>query len=69
MTEFEALLINVSVAEALPDAFGVKVRVYDTLWPGPMVRGKTIPLIENSLSVVLAEETETLEPLAVRVPD
>jgi hypothetical protein len=46
----------------------MKVSVNGTLFPAAIVSGKVIPLIENSLLVRLAEETATLEPLAVSVP-
>jgi len=66
--EFEALLVNEPIAEALPDVCGVNVRVNGTLCPAAIVRGKVIPLSENSALVRLAADTLTLDPLALSVP-
>jgi hypothetical protein len=65
--EFEALLVNEPIAEALPDICGVNVSVNGTLCPAAIVRGKVIPLSENSALVTVAEDTLTLDPLAVSV--
>ena len=66
-TAFDALLVNELVAEAFPDICGVKVSVNGTLCPAAIVSGNLIPFIENSMLVRLAEDTATLEPLAVSV--
>jgi len=66
--EFEALLVNELTAEALPDVCGVNVRVNGMLCPAAIVSGKVIPLNENSALVTVAEDTLTLDPLALRVP-
>ena len=60
--------MNEAVAEVLPDACGVKVNVNGTVCPAAIVSGNLIPLIENSMLVRLAEDTATLEPLALSVP-
>jgi hypothetical protein len=56
---FFALLVKASVAEALPEALGAKVTVKETLWPEAIVSGEEIPLTENSVPVMLAEDTVT----------
>ena len=57
-----ALLANVSVAEVLPEACGANVTPNETLCPEAIVSGKEIPLNENSVPVMPAEDTVT-EPL------
>jgi len=66
--EFEALLINELIAEALPDICGVNVSVNGTLCPAAIVSGKAIPLSENSALVTVTADTLTLDPLALSVP-
>ena len=66
--EFEALLVNEPIAEVLPDICGVNVSENGTLCPAAIVRGKVIPLSENSALVTVAEDTLTLDPLALSVP-
>jgi hypothetical protein len=66
---FDALLAKVPVAETLPEACGLKVNVKGTLCPAARVRGKVIPLSENSVLLKLIDEIETLETLAVSIPD
>jgi hypothetical protein len=66
--EFEALLVNEPIAEALPDVCGVNVRVNGTLCPAAIVSGKVIPLSENSALVTVAADTLTPDPLALSVP-
>ena len=56
---FIALLVKARVAEALPEALGVKVTLKEALWPEVIVSGKEIPLTENSVPVMLAEDTIT----------
>jgi len=53
--------------DAVPLALGVKVRVNDTVWPAEMVLGRDNPPRLNSALVVVAEDTVTLDPVAVRV--
>ena len=67
-TEFEALLVNELIAEALPDICGVNVSVNGTLCPAAIASGKVIPLSENSALVTMAEDTLTLDPEALSVP-
>jgi hypothetical protein len=66
--EFEALLVNEPIAEALPDVCGVNISVNGTLCPAAIVSGKVIPLSENSELVTVAADTLTLDPLALKVP-
>ena len=66
--EFEALLANVTVAEAVPVDCGVKVSVKEAFWPAASVRGKEIPLTVNSELLEDTEETVTLAALALSVP-
>ena len=66
--ESEALLENKILAAALPLACGANVSVKGTLCPGAIVRGNVIPLNANSELLELAEETVTLEPLALSAP-
>ena len=62
-----ALLAKVRVAEVLPDAFGAKVTTNETLCPDAIVSGKEIPLNENSVPVLRAEDTVTEPMLALKV--
>ena len=62
-----ALLARDRVALALPEDCGAKVKVTGTLCPAEMVMGKEIPLRENSALLKLADDTVTLEPLALRL--
>jgi hypothetical protein len=66
--EFEALLANVTVAEAVPVDWGVKVSVKEAFWPAASVSGSVIPLTVNSELLEDAEETVTLATLALSVP-
>ena len=69
--ELEALLANEAVAEAAPVAAGVNVTVKDTGWLVVTVTGNERPLIENSAGFAppkLTEETDTVPPVAVKVP-
>jgi hypothetical protein len=66
---FEALLAKVRVPEAAPEADGVKVAVNEAVLPALIVNGSVTPLTENSELVVPIEDTVTLAPVAVSVPD
>jgi hypothetical protein len=69
--ELVALLLNESVAEAVPVAPGVNVTVKVTGWLVVTVTGNERPLMENSEALVPPkpiEEIVTLAPLALRVP-
>ncbi len=63
----EASLTKDALAVAVPLACGVKVTVSETLWPAAMVEGRERPLRANSEVLVVAEETVTLEPVALSV--
>ena len=62
-----ALLANVRVAEALPEACGANVTPNEILCPEAIVSGKEIPLNENSGPVLRAEDTVTEPLLALKV--
>jgi hypothetical protein len=62
---FMALLVKARVAKALPEALGAKVTLKEALWPEAIVSGKEIPLTENSVPVMLAEDTITGPLVAV----
>ena len=64
---FEALLTNVKLALADPPAFGVNVTVKDVDWPAGTVRGRVIPDSTNSPLLLVAEETVTAAPEALRL--
>ena len=69
--EFDALLLKVAVAEAVPVAPGVNVTVNETGWLVVTVTGSESPLIENSEAFVPLKPidvTDTLAPLALSVP-
>jgi hypothetical protein len=66
--EFEALLANEALTEAIPLLCGAKVTVKFALWPADRVTGKVKPLMENSELPTLTPETVTLEPVAFSVP-
>src|SRR6266550_2104839 len=61
------LLAKVRVAEVLPEACGAKVTPNETLCPEVIVSGKEIPLNENSVPVLRAEDTVTEPMLALKV--
>jgi len=65
--EFEALLANKTLSEAVPLACGVKVTLNDALCPAGSVKGNESPLKANSEVPTLADETVTLEPVALSV--
>jgi hypothetical protein len=52
----------------VPALVGVKVTVKLTDWPAAIVTGNEIPLSANIELLMIAEETVTLEPLAVSCP-
>ena len=64
----EALLAKLRLADAVPEACGVKVRVNGAELPAAIVRGSEIPLSANSGLFKLADDTVTLAPVAVSVP-
>jgi hypothetical protein len=59
---------NEIVAEAAPLVWGANFNVNGTLCPAGMLNGKDTPLRTNSELVEVAEDTVTLEPLALNVP-
>lgn len=63
--ELEALLRNEALAVAVPLARGLKVTVSEALWPAASVKGNDSPETANSGVVTVAEETVTLEPVAL----
>ena len=65
--EPSALVARDMVADAVPLAWGVKVRVNDAVPPAGMVKGKVSPLRLNSEVLAEAEVTVTLAPLALSV--
>jgi hypothetical protein len=66
--ELEAVLVNVSVALEAPEALGVKVTVKGADWPAAIVAGSVIPDRTNSPLLLLAEDTVTDDPVAVKLP-
>lgn len=67
----EAVLANEAEAEAAPVAPGVNFTVKATGWAVVTVTGNSRPLIENSEGLEplrLTDDTDTLAPLALRVP-
>ena len=62
------MLAKEALADAVPLACGMNVKVNGVLWPAAMVKGKESPLRTNSEEVTVAEETVTLDPVALRVP-
>lgn len=64
-----ALLVNVSVAVAVPLVEGLKVTVNGEDCPPRIVSGNEIPLTTNAVLFVLAPVTVTLAPVAFKVPD
>jgi hypothetical protein len=63
-----ALLVNVSVALANPDVVGVNVIVKVAVCPAGIVCGNENPLMVNAELFVLAADTITLAPTALKVP-
>ena len=64
----EALLEKLRLADAAPEACGVKVTVNGAELPAAMVTGSEIPLSANSGLFKLADDTVTLAPVALSVP-
>ena len=64
--ELEALLTKVKVAVAVPVACGVNVTLYGRLCPAAITAGRESPLIVNSGLVLVADETVTAAPVALR---
>lgn len=62
-----ALLVREMLPDAVPLLCGAKVKVNDALWPAAIVAGRDNPPRLNSGLVEVAEETVTLDPVAVRV--
>jgi len=60
--------VKVRFPLALPGTLGVKVTVNDTDCPAGIVTGSEIPDSTNSLLLLVAEETVTDDPAAVRLP-
>ena len=67
MGEFDAVLVNVRVAGEAPEALGVKVTVKGTDWPSATVAGSAMPDSAYSALLLLAAETVTVPPLALRL--
>jgi len=63
----EALLAKETLAEAVPLACGVKLTVTGALLPAAIVNGNETPLRVNSELFDEAEDTVTLEPVALKV--
>ena len=64
----EALLAKLKLADAVPEACGVKVRMNGAELPAAIVTGSEMPLSANSGLLKLADDTVTLAPVAVSVP-
>lgn len=62
-----ALLVREMLPDAVPLVCGAKVKVNDALWLAAIVAGRDNPPRLNSGLVEVAEETVTLDPVAVRV--
>ena len=61
------VLVNPNVASTCPAAWGLKLTLMGTLWPGGMVRGKFTPLILNPEPAGMMDETVMgVEPLLMR---
>jgi len=67
MVEFVALLAKEAPAEAVPLLCGVKVTLNDADWPDGIVNGSEGPPTANSEVPAEAEDTITLDPVALRV--
>ena len=63
----EAVPANEMFAEAVPLACGVKVIVKEAVWPAGIVTGNESPPSRNSELLPEADDTVTLDPLAVNV--
>lgn len=65
--ELEALLTNKREPDTVPPVWGVKATLNGTLWPAVIVNGNEGPSRTNWELLLLAEETVTLAPVALRV--
>ena len=63
----EALLLKEMLPEAVPLLCGVNVTLTGALCPAASASGNETPLKLNSVLLVLADETVTLDPLALSV--
>ena len=67
--ELVALLTQVTVDDAPPEAEGVNLRLYEAVCPEPNVNGKEIPVKANSEPLTLAPETVTGPFVAETLPE
>jgi hypothetical protein len=67
--ELEALLTNWREADTGPPVCGVKATLNGTLCPAGIVKGSEGPWRTNCELLLLAEETVTLAPVALRLSD
>jgi hypothetical protein len=65
--EFAPVLFRVRIPVPEPDDWGLKIRVIEVLPPAAIVVGRDIPLIENSLLLMFADDTVTGPADAERV--
>lgn len=65
--EFEALLTNKREPAIGPPVSGVKATLNGTLWPAAIVIGSEGPCKTNWELLLLADETVTLAPVALKV--
>jgi hypothetical protein len=65
----ELLVKKEMLAEAVPVAVGANVTVKGRLWPAASIMGKVNPPRVNAELLELLEDTVTLPPLAVKLPD
>lgn len=63
----DALLTNSREPDTVPPVCGVKATLNGTLWPAAIVNGNEGPSKMNWELLLLAEETVTLAPVALRV--
>ena len=66
--EVDELLLNVRLPEAVPLDCGVNFTLNAVLWPAASVSGREIPATVNSELFRVAEDTVTLDPLALSFP-
>ena len=66
--EFEALLTNETLVEAIPLDSGVNVTVNDRLCPADKLTGNESPPMENSELPTSTDDTTTFAPVEVKVP-
>jgi hypothetical protein len=65
--ELAALLVKLMIPDAVPESCGANVTVKGTLRPARIVTGKAIPVMVNSLLLIVADDTFTFAPLALSV--